>query len=382
MGLICPIDPRKLLRVGESLTLRRRGSGKPHKGLDLFAPAGTSVLSPLRGRVLRVVNGMAGRKSQQRAGYFVDIEGSDRRIYRLLHLAPEVLVNAEARVEAGQQIGSVGARGTSGILHAQPHLHFEIARSDYDSARQDYGERIDPLTVLLLRQQQTERFAMADIDWKGILNNAIDIGGPVIGAAINAEAPGAGTAVAAGLPLLKEYVVEPYVPGTSATKTEPAKVAPAQAALPPSSAQQTAMAVLQRKGWSPDEVQQHMQGPDGDTSLPAPMPELEPDHGALVVHGVLHEAGWHPDARRAILHGPYAFAEYLKPRQHVPTDDEIERFEQHDVDALMQADLHHKTERGGHCPQLYHGTDEAQWARIGEDTEHPRTSRSRNHDRS
>ena len=212
---------------------------------------------------------------------------------------------------------------------------------------------------------------MGDIDWKGILEKAIDIGGPILGTVINIPAPGAGTVVAAGLPLVKKYVVEPYVAGTG----DKADAAPAglalQGATSSSAEQQTAMAVLQRKGWSPDEVQQHVQGPAAPSR-----PDFHPEHGARLVHGVLQEAGWHAEARAALLRGPYAFADYMKPTQHVPSEEEIARFTGHDVDGILQANLHHATERGGHTPELYHGTHEAHVAGLGVTTEHAGTKES------
>ena len=103
------------------------------------------------------------------------------------------------------------------------------------------------------------------------------------------------------------------------------------------------------------------------------MPAVQPDHGALLVHGVLHEAGWHPEARQAILRGPYAFADYTKPPQHVPSEAAIARLSQHNPDDILEEGLHYTTERGGHAPELYHGTHDAQLAGLGVITEHPGT---------
>ncbi len=56
---------------------RRAGSGRPHKGVDLFAEAGSPVLSAAYGRVLRVVDGRTADPKKQeglaRAGLFVDV---------------------------------------------------------------------------------------------------------------------------------------------------------------------------------------------------------------------------------------------------------------------------------------------------------------------
>ena len=140
----------------------------------------------------------------------------------------------------------------------------------------------------------------------------------------------------------------------------------------------TAADHLRSLGWSADKIGQILRGPE-HTSLAALLGESEgfnsdSEYGAHIVHGALQEAGWHPEARQAILRGPYAFADYMKPAQHVPSDDEIARFEQHDVDEILQANLHHTTERGGHTPDLYHGTHDAQLAELGVTTEHPGTT--------
>lgn len=72
--LVWPIALQDTRRVGESVTARRAGSGRPHKGIDVFADAGTKVLSADYGHVARVVDGRAGdRESLLRAGLFVDV---------------------------------------------------------------------------------------------------------------------------------------------------------------------------------------------------------------------------------------------------------------------------------------------------------------------
>lgn len=146
-GAIWPIAQAQLQRVGESVLADRDGKGRPHKGLDLFADAGTTVLSATDGEVLRVVDGRKGdNKAQRRAGLFVDVRGADARVYRYLHMG-------DARVERGQHVaqgtplGTVAAPYTSG-LRAAPHLHFEIREGDFDSSRQDYGRPVDPRRVL------------------------------------------------------------------------------------------------------------------------------------------------------------------------------------------------------------------------------------------
>ena len=147
---IWPIPLGQLLGIHDSVTAHRKGSGRPHKGVDLLAAAGTQVLSASAGRVLRVAR-------SERAGLFVDVQGRDGRIYRYLHLhdaqagAPTAAVKPGQRVQPGDLIGSVGAKGESGVYDSQPHLHFEIRASDWHRASKDYGTPIDPLSQLSLR---------------------------------------------------------------------------------------------------------------------------------------------------------------------------------------------------------------------------------------
>ena len=146
-GAAWPIVRPQLLRVGESVLANRDGKGRPHKGIDLFADAGTDVRSATDGLVLRVVDGRKGQTvAQRRAGLFVDVRGEGALVYRYLHLGA-------ARVEPGQIVtqgtvlGQVATAFTSG-LRETPHLHFEIRQGDYDSVKQDYGRPVDPTRLL------------------------------------------------------------------------------------------------------------------------------------------------------------------------------------------------------------------------------------------
>ena len=66
---IWPILLSKLTKIGDSIAAHRPGSGRAHKGVDLFTEAGTEVRAAAAGRVLRVINGSQGSsESQQRAG--------------------------------------------------------------------------------------------------------------------------------------------------------------------------------------------------------------------------------------------------------------------------------------------------------------------------
>lgn len=142
-----PIERVQIQRVGQSVLTDRNGKGRPHKGIDLFAPAGTTVFAAQRGSVLRVVDGRhAASASQRRAGLFVDVLGRDALVYRYLHLG-EARVKSGQTVSQGSVLGTVAAAHTSGLADA-PHLHFEVRLADVDHDRKDYGTSIDPLRLL------------------------------------------------------------------------------------------------------------------------------------------------------------------------------------------------------------------------------------------
>ena len=142
-----PIARKSLSRVGESVLADRNGQGRPHKGIDLFADAGTEVRAASDGVVLRVVDGRKSpHESLRRAGLFVDVRAPNALVYRFLHLG-QSRVDPGQSVEQGAVVGTVAPAHSSGLAKA-PHVHFEIRQGDFDSHRKDYGTPIDPLRLL------------------------------------------------------------------------------------------------------------------------------------------------------------------------------------------------------------------------------------------
>jgi peptidoglycan LD-endopeptidase LytH len=144
---IWPLDTNVITSIGDTVTHDRDGKGRPHKGLDIFAPAGSLVFSVSDGKVLRVTDGRkSDRESTRAAGLWIDILGDDKVIYRYLHLG-QSFVESGQRVKVGTRLGDVAKANTSG-LGDKPHLHFEIRESDYTALRQDYGAPINPVALL------------------------------------------------------------------------------------------------------------------------------------------------------------------------------------------------------------------------------------------
>lgn len=142
--LLWPIPEASLIRVGQSVLADRDGNGRPHYGVDLYAPEDTPVLASVAGRVLVVVDGRGSSDShKRRAGLWIEV-GADGLVYRYMHLG-SVLKTAGQRIDRGALLGFVGpnVRG--------PHLHFEIRRG---TAK---GAAIDPLMLLPRRRSSNER---------------------------------------------------------------------------------------------------------------------------------------------------------------------------------------------------------------------------------
>jgi hypothetical protein len=148
--MIWPILPTAVTAVGESVCtdcrLDKEGhKTQPHNGLDLYAPGGTVVASPVKGNVIRVVNGSQQEdESAKQAGLWVDIQADDGKIHRLLHLG-HASVSAGQSVKEGDTIGDVASQG-SGVEHGARHLHYEIRKRP--TGGEAYGAPEDPRTPL------------------------------------------------------------------------------------------------------------------------------------------------------------------------------------------------------------------------------------------
>lgn len=144
-SLLWPLPFARITRIGDTVMPDR--NGRPHHGVDLFAPAGTPVLAPADATVIRVVDGRGSKvEAMERAGLWVDLRGSDGTIYRLLHL-DAAAVSAGQAVQAGDPLAVIAPAHTSG-LGKDPHLHFEIRATDWDRRRRSYGDATDPVKLL------------------------------------------------------------------------------------------------------------------------------------------------------------------------------------------------------------------------------------------
>ena len=108
----------------------RRSGGRTHGGIDLQGDVGDPIVAFAGGRVTVAPNNGA-------AGNTVRIQHDDGSMTKYFHLEGFSVRNGE-RVEAGQQIGTMGRTGNT-PARGDTHLHFELWRD---------GRKVDPLPEL------------------------------------------------------------------------------------------------------------------------------------------------------------------------------------------------------------------------------------------
>lgn len=113
----------KNIVIGDGFSLTagdpRHGRDRPHKGLDIAAPAGTPIISLVDGQV--VGGNFNPANDGGGFGVYVDIKGDDGYVHRFAHMQGSYFKTGD-RVIAGQPVGKVGSTGRS----TGPHLHYEM----------------------------------------------------------------------------------------------------------------------------------------------------------------------------------------------------------------------------------------------------------------
>ncbi len=109
-----PVWGRITSRFGDTRINPESGGARPHMGLDIAAPKGTSIVAPAAGVVTA-----AGREPQY--GLMIALNHGHGYSTVYGHLQ-QILVTVGQKVEEGQQIGIVGSTGSS----SGPHLHYEV----------------------------------------------------------------------------------------------------------------------------------------------------------------------------------------------------------------------------------------------------------------
>lgn len=108
--------------------LGREPGARPHKGVDIAAPQGTSVYAAAEGQVMRIGYDPAGY------GNFIEMRHPNGMTTLYGHLS-RVDVASGDPIAPGARIGLVGSTGYS----TGPHLHFEVRRE---------GGQINPTRVM------------------------------------------------------------------------------------------------------------------------------------------------------------------------------------------------------------------------------------------
>lgn len=112
-----PVQGRSTTAILSVFGDTRDGGRRQHRGVDIFAPRGTPVLSATKGRVSRIETTPIGGK----VVWVRDSEHSQSIYYA--HLDSQV-VRAGSIVERGTLIGMVGNTGNARTT--PPHLHFSV----------------------------------------------------------------------------------------------------------------------------------------------------------------------------------------------------------------------------------------------------------------
>lgn len=116
-GLVIPVAGVRAAELKDTYGAARSG-GRPHKGVDIFAPRGTPVLAAAAGVIVkRDSNGVGGLSVYER-----DLDG--RTIYYYAHLdrwRPGLKEGDLVR-----QADVIGYVGSTGNVSGAPHLHFAV----------------------------------------------------------------------------------------------------------------------------------------------------------------------------------------------------------------------------------------------------------------
>jgi len=126
--VVGPVD------YGDALASFGNERGRPHEGQDIFAPAGTKLVSPLETTVLET--GADGGRGNWAALY----DASADRTFVYFHMLEPASVEAGQKLTPGDPVGVVGCTGSC----YGDHLHFEIR-----DGRDPYGTATDPLPELM-----------------------------------------------------------------------------------------------------------------------------------------------------------------------------------------------------------------------------------------
>jgi len=114
-----------------------KGKTSFHYGVDLAAPSGTRVNTPVEGEV--IFSGVMGGY-----GNCIKVKGNNNNTYVFGHLK-SLSKSSGDRIKQGDKIGEVGSTGRS----TGPHLHFEV--------RDQKGDAVNPLELFSFSGKKIEK---------------------------------------------------------------------------------------------------------------------------------------------------------------------------------------------------------------------------------
>jgi peptidoglycan LD-endopeptidase LytH len=114
--VLVPVKGVAASRIADTWGAPRSG-GRQHRGIDIFAPRGTPVISTTDGVVVRRGNSHIG-------GYFVTIMGPGSYYHYYAHLQRPSELHPWRRIQAGAVVGFVGNTGNART--SPPHLHYGV----------------------------------------------------------------------------------------------------------------------------------------------------------------------------------------------------------------------------------------------------------------
>ena len=141
--LAVPVVGVRRDQIADSWNDARGGGTRGHHGVDIMAPAGTSVVAAAPGRVEKLFQSNLG-------GTTLYVRSADAKItYYYAHLAAYAPGVHEGKVvRAGDPLGYVGDTGDAGA--GNYHLHFGITRMS-PGQRWWEGENVNPYPLLAAR---------------------------------------------------------------------------------------------------------------------------------------------------------------------------------------------------------------------------------------
>jgi hypothetical protein len=149
--------------------------GHIHEGVDIYADAGTAIVSPVAGTITS-----AGYNKT--SGHYVRMRGVDGIDYFFAHMQASSPWKAGTNVQSGIYVGAVGQSGNA--AGTSPHLHFSMRKNGYavkpnDFLRTGQQQQTTPLSAIpgLNTPEEIQAWAKQEAERLAAANSAMQAGG-------------------------------------------------------------------------------------------------------------------------------------------------------------------------------------------------------------